>query len=127
MSSFGCAPSHDGPPARTERGAPPPDDPLSRAVEKVCNHPCAGSLAQIAVFRDAANAVGRLRFDGDLEACSHPPRIYFDADGNETFAIPFEPIVAGSPEAKALADQQDAQTRGLTESETLRCPGATSK
>jgi hypothetical protein len=91
-------------------------------VAKICAHPCGGNFARITVFRDASGAVGRLMFDGDLEACSHPPRIYFDAQGHESLTIPLEPVVPDSPKAKDLSARQDAQVEGLLEDERLGCP-----
>jgi hypothetical protein len=107
--------------------APPLRDPADlspsfQVVREICKGPCAGRLARLTVFRNADGDIGRIRFDGDLDACSHPPRIYYDAKGTEMLAIPEEPVVAGSAEAKAFADRQAAQIAGLTEAQTLGCP-----
>lgn len=107
--------------------APPLRDPAElsptfQVVREICKAPCAGRFGRLTIFRDADGDVGRIRFDGDLDACSHPPRIYFDAKGTEVLAIPEEPVVAGSAEAKAFADSQAAQIAGLTQAETLGCP-----
>lgn len=107
------------PPATAERDAAV--GPSYAVMQKVCASSCAGPFARVAVFRDEAGAVAKLRFDGDLDRCSHPPRIYFDAEGNETLTVANEPVVAGSPEAEAFAAKQAAELEGLDEAETLSC------
>jgi hypothetical protein len=91
-------------------------------IEQICRSPCAGPHARVALFEDGSGTLKRARFDGDLELCSHPPRIYYDASGAETLTIPNRPVT-GDEEAARLHAQQEAQTAGLTEAETLRCPG----
>jgi len=108
-------------PSATPTVPPAATDPSFEVVSKICAGTCGGPFARIEVFRDAAGAVGRLLFDGDLEACSHPPRIYFDGAGAETLTIPMRPVVAGSPEAVKLAADQAAQTEGLIKAEVLPC------
>lgn len=106
-------------PADPERERAERDD----AVVHICaSAPCVGSAARIQVWRDASGNVGRYVYDGDASTCSHPPRIYFDAEGAQTLAISFRPIVAGSPEDLALRAQREAETRGLTQAEQTRCP-----
>jgi hypothetical protein len=80
-----------------------------------------GRFASVTVFRDAEGRTARLVLDGDLEVCSHPPRRYFDARGEETLVIAERPIVPGSAEANQLAAAQDREVAGLREAETLRC------
>lgn len=100
-----------------DRSKRPRDDALAR----VCASPCAGDFASVTVFRDAEGRAARLVFDGDLEACSHPPRHYFDARGEETLVIAERPVAPGSEDAEALAAAQDAEVAGLRKAETLRC------
>lgn len=133
-----CSPSSgtpqpQSPPAAEADGSapadPPPDAPPtapltahSPAIERVCTASCAGPLASVVVFRDAEGRAARIRFDGDLQVCSHPPRIYFDARGVETLTVPNRPVVPDSPEALELQAQQAAQIEGLSEAESLGCP-----
>jgi hypothetical protein len=98
-----------------------PEDPSYAVMQKVCASPCAGSFAQVQVFRDAEGRVARLRYDGDLGSCSHPPRIYFDAAGEQTLAVAERPVEAGSAEAEDLAAKQAEQVEGLREAELLGC------
>lgn len=100
-----------------DRSKGPSDDALALA----CASPCAGEFAAVTVFRDADGRAARLVFDGDLEACSHPPRRYFDARGEETLVIAERPVTPGSDDAEALAAAQDAEVAGLRKAETLRC------
>ncbi len=95
-------------------------DPSAEVLALVCASPCAGPMARVRVFRDAEKKVGRLRFEGDLGTCSHPPHIYFDAAGKETLTVPERPVT-GPEDAAALAKQSAAQSEGLTLAETLRC------
>jgi hypothetical protein len=79
-------------------------------------------MALLRVFRNAEGEAARIRFDGDREACSHPPRIYFDGAGNQSLAIPNEPVEAGSEAAKEFQRKQAAEVEGLVEAELLTCP-----
>ena len=120
-----CAPSssesNNPPPAKAEADVKP-QGPSDAVLAKICASPCAGEFARIAVFRTAAGKIGALRFDGDLQQCSHPPRVYFDADGGEIVTIPERPVERGSEEAKRFAAQQEAAAAGMTEAESVRCP-----
>lgn len=110
--------------ARTEPAAgakPLPTSPSFAAVRRICAAECAGPLASFVVLRDAAGEARRVRFDGDLDRCSHPPRIYFDAEGNELLAIPEEPVEPGSARQKELDAKQAAMLDGLVEAERLGC------
>lgn len=52
--------------------------------QRICNSaPCSGPFARIEVLNNAAQQPARLRYRGDLRACSHPPAVYFDLDGKE--------------------------------------------
>jgi hypothetical protein len=97
-------------------------EPSPAVLQKICTHLCAGPYATIAVFRDAQGVATRLRFDGDLQVCSHPPRVWYDAEGREVYAVGEFPVVAGSEEAKALIAEEEAAQAGTTEAESLRCP-----
>ena len=90
-------------------------------MQKVCATSCAGPFSRVQVFRDAGGRAARLRFDGDLQLCSHPPRVYFDAQGTQTLGIPNEPVEAGSAQARAYAEKQAAEVKDLREAEQLGC------
>lgn len=86
----------------------------------VCKEPCQGTYARNVVFRDADGRAKRIRHDGDIEACSHPPRVYFDLEGAVVYAVPMEPVTA--EEAEALAKKHAVAVEGLTEAERVTCP-----
>lgn len=92
----------------------------SAVLRAVCSHePCGGDSSLVQVYRDSGGRIGRLyRIYG---GCSHSPGIYFSPDGRETALIPERPIVPGSADALAIQKQHDAQTAGLTHTESLRC------
>lgn len=103
----------------------PADKPSEAAVRKICKTaPCVGQFARLVVLRDADGKVGKIRFEGDLQSCSHPPWIYFDAAGVEVVTIPEEPVEPGSPREQELSAKQASAMQGLTEAEELRCPDA---
>jgi hypothetical protein len=100
-----------------------PEQPVDPMIARICESaPCSGRFARIQVWRTSSGEVGRYVYDGDIDGCSHPPRVFYDAQGEQSFAVPFEPIVPGSPEAEALRAQQEAQTEGLVEAERASCP-----
>jgi hypothetical protein len=110
--------------------SPPPEKPPTdsvvepRIVRKICNAaPCVGEFARLVVLRDADGEARKIRFEGDLQSCSHPPWIYFDANGVEVLTIPLEPVEPGSPRQQELDAMQASALQGLTEAEVLRCPG----
>jgi hypothetical protein len=108
-----------------EQKPPPATAPSDAVVKKICkNAPCVGEFARLVVFRDAEGKVGKIRFEGDLQSCSHPPWIYFDADGVEVVTIPLEPVEPGSARQQELDAKQASALEGLTEAEELRCPNA---
>ena len=98
-----------------------PTTPSYEVLQRACKAPCAGGLGAITVLRDEAGQVGAIRIDGDLQTCSHPPRVYLDAEGNERLTIPNRPVVPGSAEAEAFAAQQAELSEGLHEAESLSC------
>lgn len=96
-------------------------DPSFAVMQKVCASECAGPFARVTVFRDQAGKAAKLRFDGDLDVCSHPPRSYHDAEGRVTLTVAEEPVEPGSPTAESIAAKQAAEIEGLEQSETLSC------
>ncbi len=117
-SGVACAGSEPEGAANGENAAGPTAEVLAR----VCASPCAGPMARVHVYRDAEKNIGRLRFDGDLGTCSHPPQIYFDAAGAETLTVPERPVT-GPEDAAELDAKKAPQYDGVTLAETLRCPG----
>lgn len=133
LLTLACTSPASAPPQKKAQAAavrdkpppPTPQDPSYEVLTKLCSSAlCNGPMASLRVFRNAEGEVARMRFDGDLEACSHPPRIYFDAEGVETLSIPNEPVEPGSEKATAYQRKQAAEVDGLVEAEALGCPEA---
>jgi len=93
----------------------------TETLQAVCAGTCAGPFAVITVWRDAGGAVGRIVMQGDLQRCSDPPMVYFDANGQVTEQIGLQPVVVGSPEQQAFTERRNRQLAGLTEAEHLSC------
>ena len=130
-----CAPSTGKPepsgedpvvPEAAAASSSEPIDPSFEIVKKICASPCSGPHAMLVMFRRDSGELGVVRFEGDLQSCSHPPWLYFDPKGNEILAIPEEPVVPGSAEAEAFAAKQAAVVAGMKEAERFWCPDAPS-
>jgi hypothetical protein len=81
-------------------------------------------MSRINAWNDASGAPQRIVHHGDITRCSHPPMTIFDLAGVEKGAVPLQPIVPGSPEAKAIREPFERETAGLTEGESFSCPRA---
>jgi hypothetical protein len=120
-------PPVDKPTPPVEKRQPPADNVTSGSaadealITRVCSGTCSGRMARVEIWRDASGAIGRLVYDGDIQRCSHPPRYYFDRDGKQTLAIPFEPIEPGSPKALEYQRTQAEQIAGLTKDRVVSC------
>lgn len=79
-------------------------------------------MARVTVWRDAARKVRTLELSGDIERCSHPPTVFFDANGEKLDAIPMKPVVPGSAEAAKYQAIRDKYTHGLSGTEIHFCP-----
>ena len=92
-------------------------------VRTICSaSPCTGKLARVLVWRDAKGRVGAFEVRGDIERCSHPPTLFYDAAGKQTGVIPMKPVTPGSPEAKGFLDTRAKATKGLKQVDSVRCP-----
>jgi hypothetical protein len=112
-------------PVVEQKADSPASGPSDEVVKKICETaPCVGQFARLVVLRDADGKVGKIRFEGDLQSCSHPPWIYFDANGVEVVTIPLEPVEPGSARQQELDAKQASALQGLTEAEELSCPDA---
>ena len=97
-ASSGEAPpvaSTSTPPVASTSSVVVPTDPSFAVVQKMCATQCAGPMARLTMFRREGGELGVVRLDGDLQACSHPPRRYFDPTGKEVLTIPEHPVEAG--------------------------------
>ena len=112
--------AEQGPPPQP-KGASATTLPIPRELLRtVCYAaPCGGDAASVEVLRDASGQVKRLL--RQYGACFHSPGIYFDETGQETELIPNQPVAMGSPEQRAFEARHEAQTKGLTRGEIIRC------
>ena len=118
-------------PATGDGTAPPPVSAAPHAstlpattpgvFARACEADCSDSLARLTVYRDAAGAIGVVTVQGSPSGCSHPPLRFFGPDGVERDAIPFVPVVPGSPEAKHFQEIHDRETANLKPAETMFC------
>jgi hypothetical protein len=100
-----------------------PEPVLVPAVERACKSaPCSGAHARVVVLRKD-NRIVRYLHQGDPSACSHPPSVYFDRDGNEVGAIAMVPIVPGSEKEKELDEKRRGLEAGGTPVEEVDCTG----
>lgn len=82
---------------------------------------CTSPMATVVVWRDASGAAKVLQFHGGLDRCSHPPMVYYDPGGKELGAIPEQPVVPGSPEAKGFEETHAKLTAGLRADPQVHC------
>ena len=88
---------------------------------KACETECADELAQLVTYRDATGAIAIVTVQGSPQRCSHPPLRFLGPDGHERAAIPMQPVVPGSEEAKRFDEIRAKQLDGLTKAETVYC------
>jgi hypothetical protein len=120
----GC---HATPPEPVE--APPaaqeaPVDPIDAALARIRADapPCMGPFARVDVWRTTADgSVHRLYFHGDLQSCSHPPSVWYDATGARLEAVANEPVTDANRArydaiwARHTTGAEKAETRSLPE------------
>ena len=98
---------------------------LQRAIPGVyalaCETECADEMATLITYRDDAGAIGLVTVAGSPAGCSAPPLRFFGPDGKERAAIPFQPVVPGSPEERRFNDIRRTQTANLHKAETSHC------
>jgi len=81
------------------------DPPISDPIQKICGGTCSGKLAWVQSWQDSGGQVRVYEYQGDLTVCSHPPRIYYDAQGAELGAMPEFPVDLKDPASVAKASQ----------------------
>ena len=113
----------DGPSSNGNESAPASSgvaqNPL---VAEVCKKAvCTGRMAQITLWRDKQGAVRVLEYAGDIQRCSHPPTVFYDASGKEIAAIPNKPVAVGSDEQKKFAQIRDDAVKDLRKGDSVFC------
>jgi|GEM_PF-3247164 len=89
----------------------------SDPVPKICGGTCSGKMAWVQSWQDATGQVRVYEYQGDLSVCSHPPRIYYDAQGTELGANAEFPLDPKDPVSAAKArkgkEKVDGWLKGL--------------
>ncbi len=104
---------------RKQQFAGIPKGVRKEAIARICaTAPCLGKLSTIEVWREKGGAVGRLYYSGDFRVCSHPPSVYYNAEGVELKPVANEPIVPGN---RQFFEELHARHRsGLTMTDRIR-------
>lgn len=122
-AASGSAPSQTASAPRADEHGPPEPVALP-AVDAICKSaPCSGPMSTIEVWRTSKAAVGVYYHHGDIQRCSHPPSVFFDAAGKQLDAIPMQPVEPGSAEAQRFQSIRERHTRDLTLAERVDCNG----
>ncbi len=99
--------------------------PSSAVLKKICGGTCSGPIAWVAGWADNQGTIRVYEYQGDLGACSHPPRIYFDGAGQELGVVPEFPINTNDPKslekAKTLQSQIATWLKGLVKKTQWSC------
>lgn len=82
--------------------------------------PCAGTYSKVIVYRTPSGEPAIYLHAGDLQACSHPPYVYFDAEGNRVLNVAERPI-RDEADAQQLDAQRESVVGGLVLGETINC------
>ncbi len=99
--------------------------PTPPVLKKICGGTCSGPIAWVAGWADNQGTIRVYEYQGDLGACSHPPRIYFDGTGQELGVVPEFPVNANDSksleQAKTLQSQVAAWLKGLVKKNQWSC------
>ena len=85
--------------------------------------PCGGTFGRLQLFRDNAGRLVRILARGDFRVCSHPPAVYFDAQGTALESV--DDWLRIDTERVRTAEQfHERMTIGLTRAEEIMCSDA---
>jgi hypothetical protein len=94
-------------------------------VKKICRGTCSGKMAWVQGWNDAARKVQVYQYQGGLDACSHPPQIFYDLGGKELGAFPEFPVNTQDPASmtrlKELQAKRDGWLKGLSSGKKWWC------
>ncbi len=91
-------------------------------TKKICAAgPCSGPFARVEVWRDDAGRIKRYHYLGDIQSCSHPPSVVYDASGKEVETIPEHPVDPKSDEGRKLQEHWEWLFKNSTRSESVSC------
>jgi hypothetical protein len=82
--------------------------------------PCAGTFGQLQLFRDKRGRLARILARGDFRVCSHPPAVYYDAQGKTLESID-DWLRVDKERASAAEEFHTLMTAGLQRAEVISC------
>jgi hypothetical protein len=98
---------------------------LDPVAKKLCQGTCSGKMAWVQAWNDAAGKAQVYQYQGGLDACSHPPQIFYDAGGKELGAFPEFPVNTQDPASmarlKELQAKRDGWLKGLSSGKKWWC------
>lgn len=81
-------------------------------LKKICQGTCSGKMAWVQTWNDAAGQTKAYQYQGSLDACSHPPQIFYRADGTALGSFPEFPVNAQDPASTARLRELEAKREG---------------
>jgi hypothetical protein len=94
-------------------------------VKKLCQGTCSGKMAWVQGWNDAAGKVKIYQYQGSLDACSHPPQLFYDASGKELGTFPEFPVNSQDPASmarlKELETKRGEWLKGLSSEKKWWC------
>ena len=85
--------------------------------------PCAGTFGQLQLFRDKRGRLARVLARGDFRVCSHPPAVYYDAQG-KTLGSVDDWLRIEKDRVRAAEEFHARMTAGLQRTEVFACQEA---
>ncbi len=82
--------------------------------------PCAGTFGQLEHFRDKQGRLVRILARGDFRVCSHPPAVYYDAQGKTLETID-DWLRVDEARVRAANELHARMTAGLQRAEVISC------
>ena len=82
--------------------------------------PCGGTFGRLQLFRDNAGRLVRILARGDFRVCSHPPAVYFDAQGTALESVD-DWLRIDKETVRAAEEFHARMTAGLKRAEVIAC------
>jgi hypothetical protein len=82
--------------------------------------PCAGTFGRLQLFRDKKGRLVRVFARGDFRVCSHPPAVYYDAQGKTLESID-DWLRIDKDRVRAAEEFHTRMTAGLQRAEVISC------
>jgi hypothetical protein len=118
FASVACTSARKPNPAADRGDAGQPE--LGAVIAKICMDSCTGPMARLTAWLEPGGAPALFVYDGDINRCSHPWRIWYDRQGKELAVVGSGPLPEGEQRPSGRAIHQRL-TAGLTEGKTTYC------